>query len=111
MKTQSKKAKGRWLQNWVKDKIYEHHPQLRKGDIESRSMGANGEDLLISPAARDILPLSFECKNLSRSAIYSPLEQAKDNCPDGAEPVVILKANRKRPVAVVDAEYFLELFK
>ena len=43
MKTQSAKAKGRKLQQWVRDQIIEQlevHPE----DIESRSMGAGGED-------------------------------------------------------------------
>ena len=44
MKTQSAKAKGRRFQQWVRDKLIESlgiHPE----DIESRSMGAGGEDL------------------------------------------------------------------
>ena len=44
MKPQSAKAKGRNLQKWVRDQLIEEldiHPE----DIESRSMGAGGEDL------------------------------------------------------------------
>ena len=51
MKTQSAKAKGRKLQQWVRDQIIEQlevHPE----DIESRSMGAGGEDLIMARAAR-----------------------------------------------------------
>ena len=47
MKTQSAKAKGRKLQQWVRDQLIEQlnvHPE----DIESRSMGAGGEDLILS---------------------------------------------------------------
>ena len=46
MKTQSAKAKGRRLQQWVRDQLIEKlevHPE----DIESRSMGAGGEDLIM----------------------------------------------------------------
>ena len=42
IETQSAKAKGRKLQQWVRDQIIEQlevHPE----DIESRSMGAGGE--------------------------------------------------------------------
>ena len=49
MKTQSAKAKGRRLQQWVRDQLIEQldvHPE----DIESRSMGAGGEDLIMSRA-------------------------------------------------------------
>ena len=49
MKTQSAKAKGRKLQQWVRDQSIEQlevHPE----DIESRSMGAGGEDLIMARA-------------------------------------------------------------
>ena len=47
MKTQSAKAKGRKLQQWMRNLLIEKlevHPE----DIESRSMGAGGEDLILS---------------------------------------------------------------
>ena len=43
VKTQSAKAKGRRFQQWVRDQLIEKldvHPE----DVESRSMGAGGED-------------------------------------------------------------------
>ena len=52
MKTQSAKAKGRKLQQWVRDQIIEQlevHPE----DIESRSMGAGGEDLIMARAMQE----------------------------------------------------------
>ena len=54
MKTQSAKAKGRRFQQWVRDQLIEKlevHPE----DVESRSMGAGGEDLIMAPAAREKL--------------------------------------------------------
>ena len=56
MKTQSAKAKGRRFQQWVRDVLIEKlkiHPE----DIESRSMGAGGEDLIMARAARESLPV------------------------------------------------------
>ena len=47
MNPSSAKAKGRRLQQWVRDKLIEMldvHPE----DIESRSMGAGGEDLIMA---------------------------------------------------------------
>ena len=47
VKTQSAKAKGRRFQQWVRDQLIENldvHPE----DVESRSMGAGGEDLILS---------------------------------------------------------------
>ena len=58
MKTQSAKAKGRKLQKWMRELLIEKldiHPE----DIESRSMGAGGEDLIMARAAREKFPLSI----------------------------------------------------
>ncbi len=51
MKTSSAKAKGRKLQQWFRNLLIEKldvHPE----DIESRSMGAGGEDLIMAPGPR-----------------------------------------------------------
>ena len=51
MKTQSVQAKGRRFQQWVRDKLIEVlniHPE----DIESRSMGAGGEDLIMAKSCK-----------------------------------------------------------
>jgi len=61
LKTQSAKAKGRRLQQWVRDLLIEKldvHPE----DVESRSMGAGGEDLIMARAAREKFPYSVECR-------------------------------------------------
>ena len=109
MKTQSAKAKGRKLQQWVRDQIIEQlevHPE----DIESRSMGAGGEDLIMSRAARERFPFSVECKNVEKLNVWEAYEQAKSNSKDH-EPIVIMKKNQKKPLVVVDADFFISLFK
>ena len=73
MKTQSAKAKGRKLQQWVRDQIIEQlevHPE----DIESRSMGAGGEDLIMARAAREKFPFSIECKNVEKLNVWEAYE-------------------------------------
>ena len=91
---QSAKAKGRRFQQWVRDRLYQTFPVLEDGDIRSTSMGAGGEDLLFSPAARRLFPYSVECKNNKANAIYKVMDQAADNCPKGAEPIAIIKGDR-----------------
>lgn len=108
---QSAKAKGRRLQQWVRDRLYSTFPKLEDGDIRSTSMGASGEDLLFSPAARRCFPYSVECKNNKSNAIYKVMEQATSNCPKGATPLGIIKADKKKPLAVVDADHFFKLAK
>lgn len=107
MKTQSAKAKGRRLQQWVRDQLIEHlevHPE----DIESRSMGASGEDLIMARAAREKFPYSIECKNVEKLNVWDAYEQATAN-KGNYEPVVVMKKNGRKPLAVVDAEYFVKL--
>ena len=107
MKTSSAKAKGRRLQQWFRDLLIEKldvHPE----DIESRSMGAGGEDLIMARAAREKFPYSIECKNQESVNIWKSYEQAQENSKD-YEPVVVLKRNKTKPLVLVDAEYFVKL--
>lgn len=109
IKTSSAKAKGRNLQKWVREKLIEElniHPE----DIESRSMGAGGEDLIMARAAREKFPHSIECKNVEKLNVWEAYEQAKANS-GNYEPIVVMKRNHKKPLVVVDAEYFINLFK
>ena len=109
MRTQSKKAKGRRLQQWVRDLLIEKlevHPE----DIESRSMGAGGEDLIMARAAREKFPYSIECKNQESLNIWKSYEQAQQNC-GNYEPIVVIKRNNVKPLVLVDADYFIELHK
>ena len=108
MNPSSAKAKGRRLQQWVRDKLIEMldvHPE----DIESRSMGAGGEDLIMARAARLKFPHSIECKNVEKLNILDDYEQASANCGD-YQPIVVMKKNGKKPLVVVDAEYYISLF-
>ena len=105
IKTQSAKAKGRRLQQWVRDKLIEHrnvHPE----DIESRSMGAGGEDLIMARDARQKFPFSVECKNTEKLNVWDAYEQAIANSGDH-EPIVFIIKNGKKPLVVLDAENFI----
>ena len=107
MKTQSAKAKGRRLQQWVRERLIEGldiHPE----DIESRSMGSGGEDLIMARAAREKFPFSIECKNQESVSIWKAYEQAEENSGD-YEPIVVLKRNKTKPLVLIDADYFIKL--
>jgi hypothetical protein len=53
------------------------------------------------------MPATFECKSLAKIAVYNYYEQCKKHG-DG-EPIVIIKQNNCKPLAVVDAELFFDL--
>ena len=96
MKTQSAKAKGRRLQQWFRDLLVSKLG-IHKEDIESRSMGAGGEDLIMARSARQKFPYSIECKNQEKINIWESYKQANENSKD-YEPVVVLKRNKHKPL-------------
>jgi hypothetical protein len=107
MKTSSAKAKGRNLQKKVRELLIEHL-NIDPEDIESRSMGAGGEDLIMAKAARNLFPYSIECKNQEALNIWAAYKQAEENC-KGYEPLAVIKRNHHKPLAVVDLEAFILL--
>jgi len=108
MKTQSAKAKGRRLQQWVRERLIEVL-QVHPEDIESRSMGAGGEDLIMARAAREKFPHSIECKNVEKLNVWDAYDQAVANA-GNYEPLLIMKKNGKKPLAVIDADYLISLY-
>ncbi len=78
-------------------------------DIKSTPMGVNGVDVQLSSLAYRKFPYNIECKNTQRlTTIYNYYEQAESHNHYG-KPLLIIKMNRKKPLAVVDAEHFLKL--
>ena len=108
MKTRSAKAKGRRLQNKIRDLLLEEFNELEPDDIRVAIMGETGEDIKLSPAARKQIPYSFECKNQEKLNIWDSLSQAEENAGD-YDPVLIFKRNRSKTYAVINIEKFIEL--
>lgn len=106
--TQARKAKGRQLQQKVRDVILSTYPNLEPDDCKSTGMGQGGEDIQLSPAARKVFSYSIECKRNKSFAVYGPYEQASANC-KGYEPIVVIQGDRKKPLVLVDLEHFMEL--
>ena len=110
MKSRSAKNKGKRLQNKVRDLLLETFNQLEPDDIKSAIMGESGEDIKLSPAARKLIPYSFECKNQERLNIWSAIEQAEANASE-YEPAIVFKRNRTKTYVAIRLEEFVELIK
>lgn len=108
MKTASAKNKGRTLQKSVVEYVLKYFPSLHPDDVKSTSMGAGGEDVHLSPAARKVLPISIECKNVEKLNIWQAWLQATANAKEW-NPVLIFKRNRSKTLVVCELEYFLSL--
>lgn len=83
--------------------------ELEPDDVRSTSMGAGGEDVTLSPAARKRVPFQIECKNKARSQVHTYYAQAKSH--GDHEPLVIVKQDRKETLAILDAETFFKLLQ
>ena len=110
MKTRSAKAKGRRLQQEVQQKLLEAFKGiLEPDDIAVAIMGQSGEDLKISPAARKFIPLSIECKNQEKIAVWQAIKQAQENAKEGCEPAVVFRRNNSDTFVTIRFDYFLEM--
>lgn len=109
MTPKSAKAKGRSLQNLVRDKILEANPHLSKNDIRTAIMGENGADIKLSDYARNVFPFSIECKARESFSIYKLWEQAVTD--EELIPLLVIKQNRALPLVVVELETFLDLIR
>lgn len=77
-------------------------------------MGASGADIQLSPLAGTLFPYSVECKARAKASIFKFLEQAQTEAKregNGREPLVVLKANNKKPVVIVDLDHFFSLLE
>lgn len=109
IKPASAKAKGRNLQKFVAKTVVDKYDTLEPDDVVSRSMGANGTDIMLSPAAKKLFPFSVECKNIAAFAGYNFYDQSKANTLPGTSPIVVVKANNKEPLVLISFSDFMKL--
>jgi hypothetical protein len=109
LKTSSIKAKGKNFERQIRDTLLAHFPNL-KDEIRVTIGSENGEDIKLSKKAQTILPLKIECKARARISVYEWYAQAQRHLGE-LEPVVIMKMNRKKPLVVVDLDFFLKLLQ
>ena len=110
MKQNSRRAKGKKLQRIVRDKLLSAFPHLHQVDIKVAKVGQQGEDLKLSRIARRLIPYQFEMKNQEKfKTIYSFWDQSVRH--GKYEPVLVIKQNSRRSLAVIDLDQFIDLIK
>lgn len=73
-------------------------------------MGVTGADVQLSEAAIKLFPYEIEAKNQeSFTAIYKAYKQCTGH--GNLEPLLVIKMNGEKPLAVVDLVHFLSLQK
>lgn len=107
----SAKDKARRIQNWTAQKISEliGLPWGYDEPIAPREMGQSGVDIRLVGEARKLFPWSVECKWQEKWSVLAWIKQAKDNCYEGTNWLLVLRKNRHEPVIVLDAEVFFDL--
>lgn len=107
--TSAAKAKGRKLQQTVRDAVLARYPDLTEDDVRSCPMGSNGEDIQLSTAAKATFPYSVECKarKAALPLAYDALAQAASQ--NSLTPIAVIKADRKKPLVVMTLDDFMKL--
>ena len=77
LSTRSAKAKGRKGQQDVVKLLLKSFPELTEDDIRSTPMGSQGEDILLSTAARELLPWNIEVKRGKAFNLVKAVKQAE----------------------------------
>ena len=104
----SRKAKGRRLQNWVRDSLRGLFLTLTDDDVRVAIMGETGSDIKLSKTAKKLFPYDIECKNTEGwKKVYDAYDQADGHGDD--QPLVFIKMNRRNPLVLVDAKHFMRL--
>jgi|TARA_B110001454_G_scaffold57425_1_gene56104 hypothetical protein len=110
MNNNSRKAKSRYLQNIVKDKVIKLF-KLSPGAIRTSNTGESGEDLkLLSLTAKRVFNYSTECKNSEQHiGLYKHFKQAKGH--NHREPLLVVKKNREPALAIITLDHFFDLIE
>ena len=109
------KDKGEQFQKEVADRLCQVRQGFVPEDVQSCRMSTHGEDIILSPEARQILPITVECKAQKRHAACATWKQAhrqaKELClSQQPEPVVFIRVEGEIPLVVMRAEYALALW-
>lgn len=74
-------------------------------------MGSQGADVWLSEVAHTAFPFGIECKNKeTNKSLLDDFDQAVEHCTN-AWPLLVLGANNREPLAVVELTTFIHLMK
>jgi hypothetical protein len=86
---------------------------LEPDDITSRGMGQNGEDVILSPAARKIYPWYVEAKNTEKLNVVGVFNEHYNKYKHKNKSLISLvhTKNRNEPLITLRFEDFMEIYK
>lgn len=114
MRTSSCKAKGRRLQDKVRDylRLFGKQFGLVDDDIKSAIMGTTGVDIVLSPAAKAVLPLDIECKNREKLNVTTTFfKHYEKYAQKPTLKLLISSRNHQEPLVTLRWEDFIQLYE
>lgn len=109
LKPRSCKAKGASGQREIRDLILSIFSELKEDDVRSTSMGAQGEDLLLSPKAREAVPYNIEIKRRAKIASLRFMDQADGHGPH--KPACFMREDHGKWFVTLRAKDFLDVLR
>lgn len=110
MRTSSAKAKGRRCASDVRDLLLKYSPDFLPDDVSVTPSGVTGEDVFLSPTARNKFNFAIECKNVEAINIWASYAQAETHVRhEGSTPILFFKRNRSELMVCMKAEDFMKL--
>ena len=92
--------------------ILEAFPNLSVRDVQSRAMGSQGTDVVLSQQAFTKFPFAVECKNQeSNKKLIGMWQQAFDNTGNEGYTLLVLGANHSETLAVISFDVFMDLVR
>lgn len=101
---------GRTVQKEVVKKLHQTFSDLQEDDVRNLSMGATGEDILLSPLARKYFPFSVEVKYRASWSILQHMDQARGHNTK-YPPIVVFRKARDKLYCVLEFDELLTLLK
>lgn len=116
MLTSSAKSKGRRLQQAVRDilrKIGKNNELgIVDGDVESRGMGQNGTDVILSPKANSVFGrLAIECKNCEVLNVRKTFEEHAAKYDSTHIPWLVHSKNHSAALITLEFADFISYFE
>ncbi len=111
MLTSSAKSKGRSLQKLVCGLLLSKAYNLEPDDILSRGMGQNGEDVMLSPAARRQFPFWIECKKVEKLNVVNVFNEHYQKYKDKIGfSLLVHSKNRQEPLITMKLTDFINIY-
>lgn len=84
---------------------------LSERDVQSRAMGSQGTDVVLSEAAHRLFPYAIECKNKeTNKMLLNDFNQAIENTEANSTPLLVLSANNSPVLAILKLEDLFKLY-